>query len=189
MDPDGRHGRDCGRPAFYSDQDHSQSGFGRLSDCRCHGSSIFPRDLLWADHDGSKLQVIGIVNVIVTTIAIHHGFGKHTTTIGTPAAEKANFTIAISWIFGILSFAVPKLAIAALLARILNPSFRMLCALWGLTGFVGAVAIVNILIFFTSCDPPRAVWEAVEGAVCRDPYILINYARFNGGGCLRLYNT
>ncbi|KAE8154066.1 hypothetical protein BDV25DRAFT_126749 [Aspergillus avenaceus] len=109
---------------------------------------------------------LGIANVIVVTIAVHHGY--------------VNMTIAISWIFGILSFAIPKLGIAALLDRILNPSLRTRCALWGLTGFIGIIAILNIIIFFTSCNPPRALWTTVPGATCRPSNVLIGFATFNG---------
>lgn len=90
-------------------------------------------------------------------------------------------TIDIGWIFGILSFAFPKMGVAALLHRILVPGFRMQCALWGLTGLVMAVAVTNIIIFFTSCDPPRALWTTVPGATCRTSAVIIGFATFNGG--------
>ncbi|KAL4889362.1 Alpha/Beta hydrolase protein [Aspergillus ambiguus] len=125
-------------------------------------------------------MVLGIVNVALTTLAVHHGFGKHSSTIGLAATEKANFIIDIGWIFGILSFAVPKLGIAALLNRILNPTPRVWWCVWGLTGFVGTVAVVNILVFFTSCRPRNALWHVTEGATCRSTDVLIGYATFNG---------
>lgn len=125
-------------------------------------------------------MVLGLVNVSLTTLAVHHGFGKHSSTIGPVATEKANFIIDIGWIFGILSFAVPKLGIAALLTRILNPSPRVWWMIWGLTGFVGVVAVVNILIFFTSCNPPEALWHPTAGMTCRSTDVIIGYATFNG---------
>ncbi|KAL5365186.1 Alpha/Beta hydrolase protein [Aspergillus floccosus] len=128
----------------------------------------------------STVQVLGLINVALATLAVHHGFGKHSSTIGPVATEKANFIIDIGWIFGILSFAVPKLGVAALLNRILNPSPRVWWMIWGLTGFVGAVAVVNIIIFFTSCNPPEALWHPTEGMTCRSTDVIIGYATFNG---------
>ncbi|PWY70298.1 hypothetical protein BO94DRAFT_502324 [Aspergillus sclerotioniger CBS 115572] len=125
-------------------------------------------------------MILGLANVITATVAVHHGFGQHSSTIGPAATEKANLTIDIGWIFGILSFAFPKLGVAALLHRILIPGIRMKCALWGLTGLVMAVAVVNILLFFTSCDPPRALWMTVAGATCRSSNVIIGFATFNG---------
>ncbi|PYI24826.1 hypothetical protein BO99DRAFT_439069 [Aspergillus violaceofuscus CBS 115571] len=125
-------------------------------------------------------MILGLVNVIIATVAVHYGFGRHSSTVGHAATERANMTIDIGWIFGILSFAFPKMGVAALLHRILVPGFRMQCALWGLTGLVMAVAVANILIFFTSCDPPRALWTTVPGSTCRSSGVIIGFATFNG---------
>lgn len=90
----------------------------------------------------------------------------------------------ISFIFGILSFALPKLAIAALLTRILNPALLQRIIIWGLVSLVAAVAIVNILIYVTMCDPPQALWKfsmILNGeAKCKSVWILVDYATFNG---------
>lgn len=100
-------------------------------------------------------------------------------------AEKGLFYNSVSFIFGILSFALPKLAVAALLNRLLNPSLINRIITWGLASLVAAVAIVNIIIYVTMCDPPQALWKismVMNGeATCRDIWILIHYATFNGG--------
>ncbi|PYH92256.1 hypothetical protein BO71DRAFT_451532 [Aspergillus ellipticus CBS 707.79] len=124
--------------------------------------------------------LIGLINVIILTVGVHHGFGKHSSTIGTAATEQANFIIDVGWVFAILSFAIPKLGVAALLQRILNLSSLMRGALWGLTGLVAAVAVVNIVLFFTSCNPPQALWTTVPDATCRSSSAIIHFATFNG---------
>ncbi|RAH48314.1 uncharacterized protein BO95DRAFT_62912 [Aspergillus brunneoviolaceus CBS 621.78] len=125
-------------------------------------------------------MILGLCNVSLATVAVTQGLGKHAATIGPSAAERANLTIDLGWIFGILAFALPKLGVAALLHRILVPGVRMRCALWGLTGMVMAVAVGNILVLFTQCDPPRALWATVEGARCRSSRVIIGVATFNG---------
>lgn len=117
---------------------------------------------------------------------MYYGFGKHESALSQDAAEKALLWNMISFIFGIISFALPKLAVAALLHRILNPSFIERIMMWGLVWMVAAIAIVNILIYVTTCNPPQGLWKpsmVLEGtATCRNIWILIDFATFNGGG-------
>lgn len=91
----------------------------------------------------------------------------------------------ISFIFGIVSFCIPKFAVAALLNRVLNPNFLQRVIMWTLVSLVGAIGVVNILIYVTMCDPPPGLWKPMMvmtgQAKCRDIWILINFATFNGG--------
>jgi hypothetical protein len=69
-----------------------------------------------------------------------------------------------------------------MLTRILNPSKFHKFFVFGLVGFAATVAIVCILILFTECSPPKAMWEiTITGATCRNPWILIDFAVFTGG--------
>ena len=91
----------------------------------------------------------------------------------------------VSFLFGILSFTVPKLAVAAMLSRILNPGRLAKTWLWFLTGLAAAVSCVCIVILFTMCSPPRALWEVPlltpqYGATCKSVWILVDYAIFTG---------
>lgn len=91
----------------------------------------------------------------------------------------------ISFIFGIVSFAIPKLAIAALLNRLLNPTLIQKSIMWSLTGMVSAIALANIILYLTECKPVEGIFKplmvASGAATCRDPWILIHFATFNGG--------
>lgn len=91
----------------------------------------------------------------------------------------------VAFIVGIVSFALPKLAVAALLCRLLNPNILQRCMVWGLTSLVAVVALANILIYVTMCDPPQALWQISmvmeQKATCRSIWVLIDYATFNGG--------
>jgi hypothetical protein len=113
------------------------------------------------------------------------GFGKHTANLSTPAAEQALLWNMISFIFGIISFALPKIAVAALLQRILNPIRVHRIILWTLVSMVAVIAIINILIYVTTCSPPQGLWKStlvLEGvAKCRPVDVLVGFATFNGG--------
>lgn len=130
-------------------------------------------------------KILGLTFCAVATVSVYYGYGKHTTAISIPNAEKALLFNTIAFIIGIVSFALPKLAVAALLCRLLNPNMLQRCLVWGLTGLVAVVALVNILIYVTMCDPPQALWKISmvmeQKATCRSIWILIDYATFNGG--------
>lgn len=131
------------------------------------------------------LQIFDLISVATATISVAYGFGQHTASLETQDVEKALLWTMISFIFGIISFALPKLAVAALLHRIMNPTSIQRIIMWGLVILVAVVAIVNILIYVTMCNPPQALWKGsmvLSGeATCRDISILIDYATFNGG--------
>lgn len=131
------------------------------------------------------LQIFGLIFVATATVSVTYGYGQHMSNLDPKTVEPALMWNMISFIFGIISFAIPKLAVAALLHRILNPSLIQRITVWGLVILVAIIALINILIYVTMCNPPRALWKPsmiLKGeATCRDVWILINYATFNGG--------
>lgn len=128
--------------------------------------------------------IVGFVYCAVSTAAVAYGFGKHSFLLDQEHLEKVLLLDNISFLWGILFFTIPKLAIAALLNRILNRSMAHQILLWGVTGFAGLVSCICIVVLFTMCDPPEAMWKPwlVEQGVgsCRDQDILVNYAIFTG---------
>ncbi|OQE25982.1 hypothetical protein PENFLA_c007G07809 [Penicillium flavigenum] len=129
-------------------------------------------------------MIFGLIFVATATVSVTYGYGQHMSNLDPKTVEPALMWNMISFIFGIISFAIPKLAVAALLHRILNPSLIQRITVWGLVILVAIIALVNILIYVTMCNPPQALWKPsmiLKGeATCRDVWILINYATFNG---------
>ncbi|KAI3009738.1 hypothetical protein CBS147346_2076 [Aspergillus niger] len=119
---------------------------------------------------------------VVTTVDVALGYGKHAVVI----ADRLELVLLVNYInfaLGIISFALPKLAVAALLSRFLNPTTIQRAILWGLTGFVALVSCICILVLFTMCDPAKALWDTSllsKGASCRSSWILVDYAIFTG---------
>lgn len=119
----------------------------------------------------------------VTTADVIVGFGKHATALSEANLELAILLNTVSFLFGILSFTIPKLAVTAMLNRILNPGWMQKTFLWLLTGSAAIVSCICIIILFTMCDPPAALWHVhllAEGAKCKNVWILIDYAIFTG---------
>ncbi|RAL08719.1 uncharacterized protein BO97DRAFT_472830 [Aspergillus homomorphus CBS 101889] len=128
--------------------------------------------------------LMGVVYCILTTINVQLGFGKHAWLLSTTAIETATFLNCLSFLFGIISFTLPKLAVTAMLNRILNASHIQRVCLWALSTLTTIVSGVCIIFLFTMCDPPRALWQtrlAIEGkATCKNVWLLIDYAIFTG---------
>lgn len=129
--------------------------------------------------------ILGLAYCGTTTAAIAYGFGKHAKALSQHNMEMAILLNTVSFLFGILSFTVPKIAVTAMLNRILNPGLAQKIWLWGLVGTATIVSCICIIILFTMCDPPKALWLvhlAMEGkATCKSSWILVDYAMFTGG--------
>ncbi|CRG85999.1 hypothetical protein PISL3812_03002 [Talaromyces islandicus] len=126
-------------------------------------------------------MVMGLVYLGLTTANVITGYGRHAAALDRPHLEKAILLNTVGFLFGILSFALPKIAVAYMLTRILNPSRGHKIFVFTLVGFAAVVAIVCILVLFTMCSPPQSQWEVTRpDRVCRSPWILIDYATFTG---------
>ncbi|KAJ5172352.1 hypothetical protein N7492_004945 [Penicillium capsulatum] len=124
---------------------------------------------------------------IVTTELVALGYGKHTAVIvetgGMKLLEKVLLINYINFALGIMSFTTPKLAIAALLNRVLNPKPFHRILLWALTAAVFIASTICIIVLFTMCDPPEALWKPqllATGGTCRPQVVLVGYAIFTG---------
>lgn len=130
-------------------------------------------------------MVMGLTYCAVVTVDVAFGYGQHADALLLPDLEMAILLNTVSFLFGIISFTIPKLAVTAMLNRILNPGALQKTFLWVLTGTVAVVSGICIIMLFTMCDPPEALWKihlVMEGqAKCKDVWILINYAIFTGG--------
>ena len=131
----------------------------------------------------TALQIFSVSYSVVTTVDVALGYGQHSIVI----TDRLDLVLLINYInfaLGIISFALPKLAVAALVNRLLNPTPTQRAILWGLTGFVALVSSICIIVLFTMCNPPRALWDTSllsRGANCRNSWILVDYAIFTGG--------
>lgn len=121
----------------------------------------------------------------VTSANVVLGYGRHADTLSPERLVKVSLVNYADFALGIVSFSLPKLAVAALLNRIMNPNWFQKSILWLLTGLVALTSGICIVVLFTMCDPPRALWDVslvMQGnAKCRDISILIDYAIFTGG--------
>ncbi|KAL2862681.1 uncharacterized protein BJX67DRAFT_385380 [Aspergillus lucknowensis] len=143
---------------------------------------------------GAMVMLTGYT--VVTTINVGLGYGKHTPVImqdgGIELLTKILIINYADFALGIMSFATPKLAIAALLNRVMNPGRFHRVWLWCLTGLVFVASSICIVVLFTMCNPPEALWKVdliAAAATCRPQLVLVGYAIFTGAisGFVDLY--
>ncbi|KAL4942742.1 hypothetical protein BDV06DRAFT_157794 [Aspergillus oleicola] len=132
----------------------------------------------------SFAMTMSIVYCSINTANIAIGYGKHAWVLSQDTVEEASLLNSIGFLFGIISFSVPKLAVAAMLNRILNPSIWQKALIWGLAGLGATISGICIIVLFTMCDPPKALWQTslvtAGRATCKDVWILVDYAIFTG---------
>lgn len=127
---------------------------------------------------------MGLAYCAVSTAGVSVGYGKHAMYLSMDNLEMAILLNTVSFLFGILSFTLPKIAVTSMLTRILNPKPLHKAILWMMVGTAAAVSIICILILFTMCDPAEALWTpklVAAGAKCKSTTMLIDYAIFTGG--------
>lgn len=128
------------------------------------------------------LQIFGLAYLGLTTANVIVGYGRHAVTLDLPHLEKAILLNTVGFLFGILSFTIPKIAVAIMLIRILNPSKIHKYFVTGLVSLAACVSAICIILLFTECSPPASQWDkSIPNSTCRDPWMLIDFAVFTGG--------
>lgn len=128
------------------------------------------------------MQVVGFAYSTLTTLAVNAGYGQHPSTLTAAQLERAKFYNVASYPAALLSFSLPKLAVIALLTRLLAPHRSQRILLWSLGLTCLAMSMGCVAILFTMCDPTEALWRAdLPHVKCADPAVLVNYSIFVGG--------
>ncbi|KAJ5755465.1 hypothetical protein N7533_005008 [Penicillium manginii] len=132
-------------------------------------------------------MALGLAYCGVTTASVMAGFGQHQDVVLQDPSLNLSAAMLLnnlSFLLGILSFTIPKIAVTAMITRIFNPGMVQKIILWTLVSMTAAVSCICIIILFTMCDPPRALWtpELVQTgqATCKSTWMLIDYAIFTG---------
>ncbi len=90
--------------------------------------------------------------------------------------------ITLGFVFGILSFGVPKFAVVFLLIQILSPRYWHQVFLWVMASACTLFLTVCIILTYAQCNPPRALWTFnIPDAKCIDPGATVPVAVFAGG--------
>lgn len=98
--------------------------------------------------------------------------------------EQALLFTMLNFPFGIVAFGLPKIAVVALLVRIMNPSKAHRWFLWGLSLLCMVVLLGCTPMLFAQCTPSYSQWDLTfppEKQTCWPKNVLVNYAISSGG--------
>jgi hypothetical protein len=126
-------------------------------------------------------QFFGWASVTFSIMAVRSGNGKHFALLTDEQKSGAILWTMVGFCPGILSFGIPKLAVIALLSRLMNPSRKHRIFLWTLGVFCVLSLLGCVVVLFGRCTPSRSLWDFdVQPESCFDVWILVNYAIYAG---------
>ncbi|KAM0226482.1 hypothetical protein ACHAQD_000404 [Fusarium lateritium] len=102
-------------------------------------------------------------------MSVYWGNGKHFETLDLQQKQNTIKWMMAAYVPGIETLGFPKLAVIALLARLLMPNRIHLWILWsmGVICCLSLTAMVTALLL--QCSPPRALWTLTMPRDCLDP--------------------
>lgn len=117
-------------------------------------------------------QFCAVLSNIFTTISVYWGNGKHFTTLSLEQQQNTIRWMMAAYVPGIETLGFPKLAVIALLSRLLMPSRLHLWILWtmGIICCLSLTAMVTTLLL--QCSPPEALWNFSLPRNCLHPKVL-----------------
>uniref|UniRef100_A0A8H7TTI2 Fe2OG dioxygenase domain-containing protein n=1 Tax=Bionectria ochroleuca TaxID=29856 RepID=A0A8H7TTI2_BIOOC len=119
--------------------------------------------------------------VAFVILAIKAGNGRHFDTLSIDEREGTIFWTVLALPMGMLAFSIPKLGVAALLTRIMNPTKQHKLAVWGLTSFCASTVVASIILVFAQCTPMRALWDlSVVDKKCIPGSVVVDFLIFSG---------
>ncbi|KAL0931850.1 uncharacterized protein CTRU02_212803 [Colletotrichum truncatum] len=107
--------------------------------------------------------------------------GLHFDLLSLEQKQGAIFWTMVGFPAGVMSFGLPKVAVVALLTKILNPSPWHRRLLWGLSLFCLLNLTANMVLLFTHCLPTRSLWDFSVTGRCLSKWTLVSFAIYSGG--------
>ncbi|KAK4232949.1 hypothetical protein C8A03DRAFT_39380 [Achaetomium macrosporum] len=125
--------------------------------------------------------MMGWSSVAFSIMAVKSGNGKHFAILTTEQKSGAIFWTMVGFCPGILSFGIPKLAVVALLTRLLNPGRIHKIFLWCLVTLCLLSLLGCVVVLFGRCTPARSLWDFnVKPDSCFSVWILVDYGIYAG---------
>ncbi|OBR10937.1 Integral membrane protein [Colletotrichum higginsianum IMI 349063] len=125
----------------------------------------------------------GWINVGTAIAAVSYGNGRHFDVLTLEQKSGAILWTIAGFAPGVMSFGLPKIAVVALLTRIMNPSRWHALFLWCLSIFCLVNLLGCVIILFAQCQPSHSQWDFSVEKTCWDKWILVYFAIYSGGFC------
>lgn len=113
-------------------------------------------------HCGAQICII--ISSILSSVSVSYGNGRHFNTLTTEQQEGVILWMMSAYVPGIPSLGLGKLAVIALLTRLLFPGKLHYWALWISGSLCVATLVTTVTLLMLQCSPPRVLWDfSVEG--------------------------
>ncbi|KAM0799558.1 hypothetical protein BDR22DRAFT_784927, partial [Usnea florida] len=134
----------------------------------------------WNDFWILLSMAFNLIFACIASTAVAAGSGRHAYYIGLPATSKAiRLEVIADW-FGIISVALPKLAVACLYTRLFNQTPLHKWILYGLSISCIVTQTICAILLSVQCRPIEGMWDPLIEPKCWSPSVLIDYAIFAG---------
>ncbi|KAI1305543.1 hypothetical protein F5Y03DRAFT_406410 [Xylaria venustula] len=122
--------------------------------------------------------ISGWLSVAFSTVAVQSGSGRHIQTLTIDEIQRAILFTLIGFVPGIISFTLPKIAVANLLCKLLNPSRSHRVWVWFIAVFNLLLLLVSVGLVFGQCQPSNSQWDfSVPARFCWDKWYTVDYTR------------
>ncbi|KAK7990661.1 hypothetical protein PG990_014941 [Apiospora arundinis] len=106
----------------------------------------------------------GIIACALTTVSVSKGIGRHVEALSQEQRITATLWVYAAYCPSVLSFGLPKLAVIALLVRLLVPSRTHFWVLWVMGALVQFALLGVVGLLFGRCQPLLyAIDQSIEG--------------------------
>lgn len=145
----------------------------RLYCRRFHGPQKWALD----DYITIFTMFIFCISVALFTLSVRHGLGRHYAEVEAAESKQALFWLVMLSSVGIWSFSIPKLAIVALIQRLLRiPALSWIgVLLWLLAGLSQAAIFVVSVLWYQQCEPIAYQWDPSVKGSCPGRTALMNW--------------
>ena len=176
----------CWCEAVWKGSTDSQRWLGRLLDNCFFGET--PRMALRSQFQKLtmliNIQVVNLLYAALNTVSVVAAVRGHTHELNLAQATKALKYKSLANPWGIMSTTVPKLAVACLLERLLNPKGmnRLQKRIWfSLSISCNLAAVLCAIFSFIRCTPVAGLWDLQVKPTCWNVNTYIGFAIFTSG--------
>ena len=124
--------------------------------------------------------ILDIVSTAMYSWSVAAGTGKHFATLSPIEAVNVLKINVIASAIAIHGFSWPKLSVAMLLIRLLNPPRRTRIFFYIITGFLIMWTCFLTIFWFTQCRPAEAYWDPRVKGTCWPPSVITDMGFFVG---------
>lgn len=116
--------------------------------------------------------MLNLIYAVFVEVGVKAGLGRHPYYLGPAQTSVATHWSTIAFTPGPVAFAVPKLSVAILLARLLNPSKVQRYIMYTLSIATTIGSCLVVILLWHQCSPAEKLWIPTIEAKCWNPDVL-----------------